>query len=114
MSEEVLAAVREVKERIWIVWVLGQVRLRSRNADAPWRYKVSRREGNWLRAPNDVEIKQPVMSHAGPDGSAFEKFLDTAAIALQIIPLLWFSSVLARILPRSICSVIRTEWCNVR
>ena len=56
MSEEVLAAAREVKERIWIVWVLGQVRLLSRYADAPWRYEVTWRIRDWFSAPNHVKI----------------------------------------------------------
>ena len=114
MSEEVFATVRQVEERIWIVWVLSLVRLLPGNADAPWRYKVRWCEGNWLRTPHNVKIKQPVMSHAEPDGSAFQKFLDAAAIALQIIPLFRFTCVFTSILPCSICSVIRTEWCNVR
>ena len=99
MSEEVLAAVREVKERIWIVRVLSQVRLLPRNADAPRRYKVRWCEGNWLRTPHNVKIKQPVMSHAEPDGSAFQKFLDAAAIALQIIPLFRFTPAAYRCTP---------------
>ena len=56
MSEEVLAAVREVEERIWIVWVLGQVRLLSRYADAPKRYEVTWRIRDWFSAPNHVKI----------------------------------------------------------
>ena len=94
MSEEVFATVREVKERIWIVWVLSLVRLLPGNADAPWRYKVGWRIRDWLRAPNDVEIQQPVMSHTETDRSAFEEFLDTAAITFQIIPFLRFTCVL--------------------
>ena len=81
MSEEILPAMREVKERIWIVWVLSLVRLLPGNADAPWRYKVRWCVGNRLRTPHNVKIKQPVMSHAEPDGSAFQKFLDATAIA---------------------------------
>ena len=56
MSEEALAAVREVKERIWIVWVLSQVRLFSRNADARWLYNVTWRIRDWFSAPNHVKI----------------------------------------------------------
>ena len=76
MSEEVLAAVREVKERIWIVWVLSQVRLIPRNTNAPWCYEVCWREGNWLRAPNHVEIQKAIVRHTEPDGSALEEFLN--------------------------------------
>ena len=56
MSEEVLAAGPEVKERVRIVWVLSQVRLLSRYADAPWRYEVTWRIRDWFSAPNHVEI----------------------------------------------------------
>ena len=114
MSEEVLAAVREVEERIWISWVLIHMRLLSRNTDAPRCYKICWREGNWLCTSNNVEIKQPVMGHTESDRSAFEEFLDTAAITLQIVPLFRFASVFTRILPSCVGSIVRTKWCYVR
>ena len=94
MSEEILPAVGKVKERVWVGRVLIYMRLLPGNADAPWRYKVRWRIRDWLRAPNDVEIQQPVMSHTETDRSAFEEFLDTAAITFQIIPLFRFTCVL--------------------
>ena len=56
MPEEVLAAVREVEERVWVGWVLIYMRLLSRNANSTRRYKVSWRIRDWFSAPNHVEI----------------------------------------------------------
>ena len=68
---------------------------------------------NRLRTPHDVEVEEPIVRHAETDRPALEEFFDAAAITLQIVPLFRFASVLTRILPSSICSIIGTEWCYV-
>ena len=40
MSEEVFATVRQVEERIWIVWILVLVRLLPRNTNASSWYEI--------------------------------------------------------------------------
>ena len=94
MSEEILPAVGKVKERVWVGWVLIYMRLLSRNANSTGRYEVSWRIRDWFSAPNHVKIKQPVMSHAEPDGSALQELFDATAISFQIIPLFGFTCVL--------------------
>ena len=105
---------REVEERIWIVRVLSQVRLLPRNTNSTRRYKVSWRIRDWLRAPNDVEIQQPVMSHTETDRSAFEEFLDTAAIAFQIIPFSGLPAYLHAYCLAASAPLFGQKWCYVR
>ena len=76
MSEEVFATMRKVEERVWIVWMLVLVRLFPRNTNASRWYKIRWREGDWLRAPNHVEIQKAIVRHTEPDGSALKEFLN--------------------------------------
>ena len=76
MAEEVFLRVVHVTAWVWIVWILFLVRLFPRNANASRWYKIRWREGDWLRAPNNVEIQKAIVRHTEPDGSALKEFLN--------------------------------------
>ena len=68
---------------------------------------------HWPRSAHNVEVQQPIVSHAQPDGSALQEIFHTVTLRFQIIKLLCFARILPCILSSRICSVPRIERQNM-